>query len=256
VVDTKEYLSRKNFYEKFLTIYGKNPVLEALKNPDIIFHKIHIAQTKKITDFSKTIIKVAEERGIEVISHTRKSLSRISKNINQDQGIAADLYFDNHHLFPDFMNSMPKNNFTLIALDGVTNPQNLGMIIRSVTASPCYGILLPNKGNAALSPLVIKASAGTLFKSTLIKCNSLEEAIPRLRDKGVMTCALSGAGKTSISEFKIESPVVYVLGNETTGVSKSVSDLCTYQIKIPMSRGVESLNVSVVAALLAFNTSF
>jgi 23S rRNA (guanosine2251-2'-O)-methyltransferase len=115
---------------------------------------------------------------------------------------------------------------------------------------------LPNKGNAALSPLVIKASAGTLFKSTLIKCNSLEEAIPRLRDKGVMTCALSGAGKTSISEFKIESPVVYVLGNETTGVSKSVSDLCTYQIKIPMSGGVESLNVSVVAALLAFNTSF
>ena len=115
---------------------------------------------------------------------------------------------------------------------------------------------MPNKGNAALSPLVIKASAGTLFKSTLIKCNSLEEAIPRLRDKGGMTCALSGAGKTSISEFKIESPVVYVLGNETTGVSKSVSDLCTYQIKIPMSGGVESLNVSVVAALLAFNTSF
>ena len=149
-----------------------------------------------------------------------------------------------------------KNNFTLIALDGITNPQNLGMIIRSVTASPSYGILLPNKGNAALSPLVVKASAGTIFKSTLIKCNSLEEAIPRLRDEGVSICALSGVGGTSISEFKIKSPVVYVLGNETTGVSKSVSDLCTHQIKIPMSNGVESLNVSVVAALLAFNACF
>ena len=256
MVDTKKYLNRKNFYEKLLTVYGKNPVLEALKNPEVIFHKIHIAQTKKITDFNKNILEIAEKRGIEVISHTRKSLSRISKNINQDQGIAADLQFDNHHLFTDFINFMPKNNFTLIALDGITNPQNLGMIIRSVTASPSYGILLPNKGNAALSPLVVKASAGTIFKSTLIKCNSLEEAIPRLRNEGVSICALSGAGGTSISEFKIKSPVVYVLGNETTGVSKSVSDLCTHQIKIPMSNGVESLNVSVVAALLAFNACF
>ena len=256
MVDTKKYLNRKNFYEKLLTVYGKNPVLEALKNPEVIFHKIHIAQTKKITDFNKNILEIAEKRGIEVISHTRKSLSRISKNINQDQGIAADLQFANHHLFPDFINFMPKNNFTLIALDGITNPQNLGMIIRSVTASPSYGILLPNKGNAALSPLVVKASAGTIFKSTLIKCNSLEEAIPRLRDEGVSICALSGVRGTSISEFKIKSPVVYVLGNETTGVSKSVSDLCTHQIKIPMSNGVESLNVSVVAALLAFNACF
>ncbi|MAD57536.1 MAG: 23S rRNA (guanosine(2251)-2'-O)-methyltransferase RlmB [Porticoccus sp.] len=256
LTDSEHYIDRKNFYEKLLTIYGKKPVLEALENPEITFYRLHIAQTKKISDFNKNIITIAKKRGVEIVHHTRQSLSRISKNINQDQGVAADLKFDNHYLFTDFMHSMPEKNFILIALDGITNPQNLGMIIRSVTASPSFGLLLPNKGNAALSPLVIKASAGAIFKSTLIKCCSLESVLPILRDKGFAICALSGKGSTTISEFKTDSSVVYVLGNETKGISKSVSRLCTHQIKIPMNNQVESLNVSVVASLVAFHPCF
>ena len=166
--DKKEYLQRKKFYEKLLTIYGKNPVLEALDNSEVIFHRIHLSDTKKLTDFKKNIIEIAKKRKIELVHHTRQSLSRISRNINQDQGVAADLEIKNYHLFDDFIKSIPNGNFTLIALDGITNPQNLGMIIRSVTASPSYGVLIPSKGIAAISPLVIKASAGTLFKSTII----------------------------------------------------------------------------------------
>ena len=251
--DKKEYLQRKKFYEKLLTIYGKNPVLEALDNSEVIFHRIHLSDTKKHTDFKKNIIEIAKKREIELVHHTRQSLSRISRNINQDQGVAADLEIKNYHLFDDFIKSIPDGNFTLIALDGITNPQNLGMIIRSVTASPSYGVLLPSKGIAAISPLVIKASAGTLFKSTIIRCSTLEEALPKLMNLGVKACALTSDGNVSINKFKNVSPIVYVLGNETKGVSEAVRKLCLHQIRIPMNSGVESLNVSVTAALLAFH---
>lgn len=256
MADTKEHLKRKHFYDKLLTIYGKKPVLEALEDPSINFFRLHLTETKKPGDFEKKIINLAEKRGIEIARHTRQSLSRISRNINQDQGIAADLEYHNYQLFDNFIIKIPKGNFTLIALDGITNPQNLGMIIRSVAASPCYGILLPSKGTAAISPLVIKASAGALFKSTLIHCDTLEEALPELKNLGVETCTLSADGKTPINEFKIKSPVVYVLGNETTGVSEDIRNICSRQIRIPMNNGVESLNVAVAAALLAFHSLF
>ncbi|MBQ0713481.1 MAG: RNA methyltransferase, partial [Porticoccus sp.] len=113
-------------------------------------------------------------------------------------------------------------------------------------------ILLPRQGTAAISALVIKASAGTLFKSTLIHCDSLEQALPQLTKQGATCCTLSSHSKQSLSEFQVTTPIIYVLGNETEGVSKKVNNLCTAQVRIPMSNGVESLNVAVTAALLAF----
>jgi 23S rRNA (guanosine2251-2'-O)-methyltransferase len=253
VSDTEKHLKRKEFYSKMLTIYGKKPVLEALENKEIDFFRIHLTETKKPGDFSKRITSLAEIRGIEIVYHTRQSLARISRNINQDQGIAADLVYPNYQIFDDFIKKIPKEKFTLIALDGVTNPQNLGMIIRSVTASPCYGILLPSKGTAAISPLVIKASAGALFKCTLIHCDTLENSLPKLKELGVEACSMSSGSETSINDFKTKSSVVFVLGNETTGVSDVIKNICSKQIKIPMNNGVESLNVAVTAALLAFH---
>lgn len=238
-----------------LTIYGRKPVLEALENPEIPCYRLHLADSNKPGGIIKQIIMMAEKRGVEIVYHNRQELSRISRNSKQDQGVAADLKCQHHQLFEDFIANPPKGSYSLIALDGITNPQNLGMIIRSVTASPCFGLLLPIKGTAAISPLVIKASAGTLFKSTLIHCENLEQALPTLKNIGVKCCTLSSHSKLSIAEFKTESPVVYVLGNETEGVSKTVSRLCTEHIRIPMNNGVESLNVAVTAALLAFKQS-
>lgn len=252
MTDSADHLQRKQFYDRLLTIYGRKPVLEALENPEIPCFRLHLADTNKPGGIIKQIIGLAEERGVEIAYHSRQELSRISRNSKQDQGIAADLECPNHQLLEDFLSKPPHGNYSLIALDGITNPQNLGMIIRSVTASPCHGILLPKKGTAAISPLVIKASAGTLFKSTLIHCDSLEQALPRLKDMGAVCCTLSSHSKQTLSEFNAETPVVYVLGNETEGVSSKVSKLCTEHICIPMSNGVESLNVAVTAALLAF----
>tara|TARA_R110000822_G_scaffold59736_9_gene148853 strand:+ start:2376 stop:3155 length:780 start_codon:yes stop_codon:yes gene_type:complete len=252
VTDSGDHLQRKRFFDRLLTVYGRNPVIEALENRDIPCYRIHLADSNKPGGIIKQIIDLAEKRSVEVVYHSRQELSRISRNGKQDQGVAADLECPNHQLLDDFLANPPKENYSLIALDGITNPQNLGMIIRSVTASPCHGILLPKQGTAAISALVIKASAGTLFKSTLIHCDSLEQALPKLTAQGATCCTLSSHSAQLLSEFQVESPVVYVLGNETEGVSKKVAELCSAQIRIPMSNGVESLNVAVTAALLAF----
>lgn len=250
--DKSDHLQRKRFFDRLLTVYGRKPVIEALENRDIPCYRIHLADSNKPGGIIKQIINLAEKRGVEVVYHSRQELSRISRNGKQDQGVAADLECPNHQLLDDFLANPPQENYSLIALDGITNPQNLGMIIRSVTASPCHGILLPKQGTAAISALVIKASAGTLFKSTLIHCDSLEQALPQLKKLGATCCTLSSYSKQSLSELQVASPIVYVLGNETEGVSKKVNDLCTAQVRIPMSNGVESLNVAVTAALLAF----
>ena len=253
--DSANHIQRKQFYDRLLTIYGRKPVLEAIENPEIPCFRLHLADTNKPGGIIKQIITLAEKRGVEIVYHSRQELSRISRNSKQDQGVAADLECPNHQILDDFLANPPQENFRLIALDGITNPQNLGMIIRSVTASPCHGILLPKKGTAAISPLVIKASAGTLFKSTLIHCESLEQALPKLKKVGAICCTLSSHSKQTLAEFKVKTPVVYILGNETEGVSNEVSKLCTEHIRIPMNNGVESLNVAVTAALLAFQNT-
>lgn len=256
MIDSIAHTQRKQFFDRMLTIYGRKPVLEALENTEIPCFRLHLAETNKPISIIQNMIRLAEHRNIEIVYHSRQTLSQISKNGKQDQGVAADLQCINHQLFDAFLENLPQQNFSLIALDGITNPQNLGMIIRSVTASPCFGIILPKKGTAAISPLVIKASAGVLFKSTLIHCDSLEQALPKLINLGINCCTLSSHSSKTLSEYKPKGSTVYVLGNESNGVSKAVEQLCSDRISIPMNNGVESLNVAVTAALLAFHQSY
>ncbi|MCB1667920.1 MAG: RNA methyltransferase [Porticoccaceae bacterium] len=253
--DHADYLERKRFFSRMLTIYGRKPVLEALQDEQIPVFRLHLAQSNKSGGIMNQIQLLAERRKIEVVFHSKEALSRISKNAKQDQGVAADLQCPNHCQLDDFLRSAPKSNYTLIALDGVTNPQNLGMIIRSVCASPAHGILLPEKGVASISPLVIKASAGTIFKSRIIRCPSLPKGLLSLKGNGATICGLSSHSQQTLADFEQHCPTVYVLGNETHGVSPEVNKTCDYFIRIPMHNGVESLNVAITAALLAFRTT-
>lgn len=250
--DKQEYLTRKRFYDRLLTVYGRKPVLEALENPEISCFRLHLAESNRPEGIIQKITSLAEKRGIEIAYHSRSELSRISKNSKQDQGVAADLQCQNHQDIEDFIASPPMGAYTLIGLDGITNPQNLGMIIRSVSAGSCHGILLPRQGNADISPLVIKASAGVVFKSTIVRCGSMAEAVPQLQQLGVQACTLSSHSDMTLGEFQPETPVIYILGNETEGVSNQVSKLCDSSVRIPMCNGVESLNVAVTASLIAF----
>lgn len=253
--DSKHYLDKKAFFERMLTIYGRKPILEALQDNQITIYRLHCANTNQKGDTINAILKLAAQRGIEVCWHDRAGLSRISKNQQQDQGVAADLQLENYQSFLALL-KQPDTSKTgkarFIALDKITNPQNLGMIIRSVCAGYVDGLILPRKGCAALSPLVIKASAGTLFKAPIYFCDQLPEALSEAKQQGFTVYTLSSYAKQSLFEHQLADRSIFVLGNETDGVSAEAMTAADMSLNIPMRNGVESLNVAITAALIAF----
>jgi len=245
--DSQAYKDKKAFFEKIITLYGRNVVIEVLQDASVEVHKLHMASSNKTDGAIKTILALAKTRKIEITYHEKSSLSRISKNAKQDQGVAIDI------IAKSYLNAKElqmKESFKLIALDGIHNPQNLGMIIRSCAAGEIDGIILPKKSSAKISPLVIKASAGTLFKLPIYFCNALEDILPSLKDTKIY--ALSSHAQKEIYDIQASKKSIFVLGNESDGVSKEVESLCNDSITIPMKRGVESLNVAVTASLIAF----
>ncbi len=248
--DSPEYLSKKAFFDKVLTIYGRNAVMEALEDEAITIHKLHLSKSNKDAPVLEEMKDMAKKREIEVAYHDKQSLSRISKNAKQDQGVALDIVLEQLKDAKEFI--LENINYRIIALDGITNPQNLGMIIRSCAAGNVDALLLPTKGAAQISPLVIKASAGTLFKMPIIKTSNLKKTLESFKKEGATLYTLSSHASKRYKEQEYSDKTIFVLGNESEGVSKSVESLCSESIAIPMQRGVESLNVAVTASLLAF----
>jgi 23S rRNA (guanosine2251-2'-O)-methyltransferase len=252
--DTIAYREKRQFFNSLLTVYGRKTVLEALQEKQVQIYRLHLADSNKKADILDDIIELATEKNAEIVYHSRQALSRISKNASQDQGIAADLRLTGYQTYEDFIESRKANTkpFTLLALDKIHNPQNLGMIIRSACAGNIDGILLPAEGGAQIDPLVIKASAGTIFKAPILRCQDLKRTLEDFKKIQTTICSLSSHAKTPLKEFNPLGNCIYILGNETDGVSKEIMNLCTDTICIPMNNGVESLNVAVTAALIAF----
>ena len=250
MIDSPEYLARKSFFDQLITVYGRKPVLEILEDNKLKIFRLHLADSNRDGGIIAQIRKLAAQRNIETCFHSRSELSRISRNSKQDQGVACDIHCPGYQPYQQALSDSPAG--TIIALDGITNPQNLGMIIRSVTASPAQALLLPSKGTADISPLVIKASAGTLFKGNILRCDSLPKALQEFKQRGYEICTLSSHQATPLSDFAPKAPVIFVLGNETEGVSPDVAALSDHRVAIPMANGVESLNVAITAALIAF----
>jgi len=248
--DSKEYLEKKAYFEKIITLYGRNVVVEILQDNTLEIHKLHMSDSNQSDGAVKTILSLAKKRNIEVSYHDKKTLSRISKNAKQDQGVAIDIISNSYQNAKVIKNMQ---NFRLIALDGIQNPQNLGMIIRSCAAGNVDGIILPKKSSAKISPLVVKASAGTLFRLPIYYCNTLDEILNDLNDTKIYS--LSSHAEKTIYDIKSSDKSIFILGNESDGVSSEVEILCNNSLSIPMNRGVESLNVAVTASLLAFMKS-
>ena len=248
--DSPEYLAKRAFFDKIITIYGRNTVLEALEDRTLTIHKLHFSDSNKSVAQLDKMVTLAKKRDIEIAYHDKKALSRISKNAKQDQGVALDIVLEKSLTQEEFLSQ--NSSFRVLALDGIHNPQNLGMIIRSATAGDIDAILLPTKNSAQISPLVIKASVGTLFKMPIIKVKNLAKSLEEFKKDSSSIYTLSSHAKKSYKDEEYGDKTVFVLGNESEGVSKEVEALSTTSIAIPMRRGVESLNVAVTASLLAF----
>ena len=248
--DSADYLAKRAFYDKVLTIYGRNAVLEALEDRSITIHKLHLSTSNRPSAQLDKMVEIASGRGIEVFYHDKNALSRISRSAKQDQGVALDLFLKHYTDEDEFLSTC--DSYRLIALDGIHNPQNLGMIIRSCAAGDIDGIILPSRNSAKISPLVIKASAGTLFRMPIIKTENLVKTLKHFRNREAKIYALSSHAKKSYKEEIYAERTVFVLGNESDGVRPETENVCDEAITIPMRRGVESLNVAVTASLLAF----
>jgi 23S rRNA (guanosine2251-2'-O)-methyltransferase len=247
------YQQKKAFYDRVLTVYGRKPALEALRDPSLECHALHLAHSNREGGIIGELLAAAAKRGIEVRRHSREELSRISKNGKQDQGVALDIVCSAFQSLTDYLGDLNgKQPQRLLAMDGITNPQNLGMIVRSATAGQIDGIIWSRKGNAAPGPLVIKASAGTLYRAPVLSCPSLPEALQQCAEACFDICTLAADARETLFDYRPEGHSVYVLGNETSGVSPEVDALAHRGLSIPMNNGVESLNVAVTASLIAF----
>lgn len=252
--DSPAYLAKKRFFAEMITVYGRKPVQEVFADPSLAIYRLHLAESNRPGPWLDQLLAQAGQRGIEVLYHSREALSRISKNAREDQGVAIDVRGPGHPDLDHFLATQKKADFQLLALDQVTNPQNLGMIIRSASAGGLSGLLLPRQGGSAIGPLVIKASAGAVFKASLIRCEGLPPALKQLRALGADVCCLNARAGNSLFEYRPIGAAVFVLGNESMGVTPEVRALCNRELSIPMANGVESLNVAAAATLVAFRT--
>ena len=235
-----------------LTVYGRKAVLETLRDNTLTCHALHIASSNRRAGIVQDILALAGQRNLTVKEHSREALARISRNGKQDQGVALDVICPQFASVDDFIAQRTTTTTRLIALDGITNPQNLGMIIRSAAAGNIQGLVLPRRGNAALGPLVIKASAGTIYRAPLLLCEDLATALAALREASFGIYHLDAAAEQSLFEQAGKRDTVYVLGNETSGVSDAARSMTDGALRIPMKNGVESLNVAVSASLIAY----
>lgn len=248
------HIGKPSLPRDLFTLFGRQPVLEALQNKDIQPYKLHLAESNRAGGSLDDILTLAETRQVPQAFHTRLALSRISRNGKQDQGVALDIRMPNLKTTDALCKQMAfPASARFLALDQITNPQNVGMILRSAAAGGMDGIIIPKQGCARLDSLVIKASAGTFFRAPIYVCDNLPNTLKKLSDAGMNICLMAADAKHTLFEYRASKPSIFVLGNETDGVSKDIHTLPHTAIGIPMANGIESLNVAMTATLIAYH---
>ncbi|MCO1654694.1 TrmH family RNA methyltransferase [Pseudonocardia humida] len=235
--------------DTFITVYGRKPVLEALDDADLAVDKVIIAEGLR-GEPVRAILSAARDRGVPVQRASAHRVKVLAGNGRHDQGVLADVVAPRMAPVDDFLDDLI-GPASVLVLDRVTNPANVGMILRSATAAGLDGVLLPRRGVPAIDPLVVKASAGVAFRAPVLRASTAEEGCAALRDAGFGVYGLA-AGGSSLLEADLPDRVALVLGNETDGLSAAVRDELDDTLAIPMLGGVESLNVASAAAVAAF----
>lgn len=235
--------------DRFVTVYGRMPVIEVLGNPDLQVDKVVLAEGSRGPNLDR-IHQLARSRGLQVQTATAQRVKLLAGNGRHDQGVVADVVAPRMQALDDALQGRAPE--TVLALDGVTNPSNVGMIIRSAVAAGIDGIVLPRAGSPSVDPMVIKASAGVAFSAPILRCGTAVEGLEALQDKGYRIYGLAGSGDRSLFGEDFSRRTAFVLGNETEGISPQVAPLVDQWLSIPMAGGVDSLNVSSAAAVVCF----
>ncbi|HVL85665.1 MAG TPA: RNA methyltransferase [Pseudonocardia sp.] len=235
--------------DTFVTVYGRKPVLEALADATLRVDKVVLAEGLRGGPV-REIQAAARARGVPVHRASAHRVKVLAGNGRHDQGVLADVVAPRMAPVAEFLDAL-RGPAAVLVLDRVTNPANVGMVLRSATAAGLDGVLLPRRGVPAIDPLVVKASAGVAFRAPVLRAATAEEGCAALRAAGFGVFGLD-AGGPSLLDADLPERVALVLGNETDGLAAPVRADLDGTLAIPMHGGVESLNVASAAAVAAY----
>jgi 23S rRNA (guanosine2251-2'-O)-methyltransferase len=237
--------------DSFITVYGRKPVLEALDDDSLAVDKVIIAEGTR-GDSVRAITDAARRRGVPVQRASAHRVKVLAGNGRHDQGVLADVVAPRMAPVSVFLRDLgSRRPASVLVLDRVTNPSNVGMILRTATGAGLDGVLLPRRGVPAIDPLVIKASAGVAFSAPVLRSATAEEGVAQLKEAGFGIFGLDAGGEDLLTAH-LPPRVALVLGNETDGLSAAVRPLLDDLLAIPLMGGVESLNVASAAAVAAY----
>ena len=239
-----------------IVVFGRHPVLEALSADGAEVECVQLARGAA-AELSRTVQSAAERAGVSIERCSRDELSRITQASRHDQGVAARVRLLNVIEVEAWIDGMKgraaRRAQRVLALDGVTNSQNVGMVVRSVVGAGLDGLLWPIAGQPWANGLVVRAAAGALFRCPILRCETLLEGLAALQAAGFEVSGLDGAAEASLFDAMPPHRAAYVLGSESEGLSSAVRELVDRTVAIPMNGPLESLNVAVAAGLVCFH---
>jgi 23S rRNA (guanosine2251-2'-O)-methyltransferase len=236
--------------DRYLTVYGRRPVLAALLNPDLQVDRVHLADNAEGAS-AVEIEEAARAAGVDLVRASPNRVKLLAGNGRHDQGVVADVVAPGMRSLGDWLDDAPETADVLV-LDNVRTPANVGMILRTATAAGLAGVVVPFSGVSDLGPLVIKASAGVAFTAPILRTRTAVEALTLLRQARFRVYGLTGGAGTSLFDARFAGRAAFVLGNESDGLSEEARRHVQVALRIPMSGAVESLNVASAAAVLSF----
>lgn len=234
-------------------IYGINPVNEALRAQGDRIERVYISEARA-DRVMEEIIRAAKTKTIPVSKVSKQELERLAGTKNH-QGVAASFYGEFAYMdIEDLIGGWKKTGepaFFLI-LDSIQDPQNLGSLIRAAVAAGVHGVIIPKDRATEVTPVVVKASAGTVARAHIAREINLTRAIERLKKENIWVAGIEAGCKDAIYAADLDRDLAIVVGSEGKGIRRLVLENCDFCVTIPMAGGLNSLNAAQAGAIALF----
>ena len=231
-------------------VLGRNPVLECLRAGVPATALYVVLGTDADERLTESVTRAADS-GIPILEVSRTDLDRMSTNgLHQGIGLQVPPYDYAH---PDDMLRAATSDVApalLVALDNISDPRNLGAIVRSVAAFGGNGVLIPQRRSASVTAVAWRTSAGAAARLPVARATNLNRTLKEWADAGLQVVGLDAEGDTTLDELDASGPTVVVVGSEGKGLSRLVRENCDAIVSIPMAGPTESLNASVAAGVV------
>ncbi|MFC5949466.1 23S rRNA (guanosine(2251)-2'-O)-methyltransferase RlmB [Pseudonocardia lutea] len=233
------------------TVLGRNPVLECLR-AGVPATALRVVVGATADERVAESVHLAADAGLSILELERGELDRITGGALH-QGVALQIP-PYEYAHPDELLEAASESgrpALIVALDGVTDPRNLGAVVRSVSAFGGHGVVIPQRRAAGMTAVAWRTSAGTAARLPVARATNLTRTLREYAQTGLMIAGLDAEGDVSLDEFDLATdPLVIVTGSEGKGLSRLVRESCDVTVSIPMAREVESLNASVAAGVV------